>query len=156
MADVALLRGVPFLSTLTDAQLESLATRAEDVPFAAGDEILEQGKPNDRLYVIASGTLHASRARAGDDIEFGRLGAGNFFGELSAFDPGPTTGGVRAITDGTMVRIRLAALDEFAKSNPTAGVEIYRRLLEQVAHRLRESDERASDLVTWGKLEPAD
>lgn len=155
MADVDLLRGVPFLAGLGADDLASLATRAETLDFAAGDEVLLQGKPNDSLYIVAAGSLHAARMQNGRRMLLGRLEKGSFFGELSAFDPGPTTGGVRAVSDGTVVRLRRAALDEFSQGRPAAGLAIYRSLLEQVAHRLRESDDRLADLVTWGKLAPA-
>ncbi len=154
MAHLDLLRSVPFLSTVHADDLKALATHAEVLPFRAGDEILPQGKPNQSLYIVAEGTLHASRMQRGRRLMLGRLNPGSVFGELSAFDPGPTTGGVRAVTDGSVLRIQRSALDAFAASHPAAGVEIYRRLLEQVAHRLRETDQRVSDLVSWGKLEP--
>jgi CRP-like cAMP-binding protein len=155
MANVELLRGVPFLSPLAAEDLETLASHAETVAFAAGDDVLVQGAPNDSLFIVAAGTLHAARLQGGRRLLLGRLGAGSFFGELSAFDPGPTTGGVRAVTDGVIVRIRRAALDSFAAARPAAGAAIYRGLLAQVAHRLREADARVADLVTFGKLEPA-
>lgn len=156
MADVELLRGVPFLAPLAAEDLAILATHAETVPFAAGDDVLAQGAPNDSVYVVAEGTLHASRLQGGRRLLLGRLGPGNFFGELSAFDPGPTTGGVRAVTDGTVLRIRRAGLDAFADARPAAGMLLYRGLLAQVARRLREADARLADLVTFGRLEPAE
>lgn len=154
MANVELLRGVPFLSPLSAEDLDALASHAETVPFAAGEDVLVQGAPNDSLFVVAEGTLHVARMQGGRRMLLGRLGAGNFFGELSAFDPGPTTGGVRAVTDGVIVRIRRAALDAFAAERPAAGAAIYRGLLAQVSRRLREADARVADLITFGKLEP--
>ncbi len=155
MAHVDLLRRIPFLSALGDEDLTSLASRCESLTFHAGEDVFEQGKPNDSLFIVASGTLHAARSQNGRRVLLGRLEAGNFFGELSAFDPGPTTGGVRALTDATVVRLRRTELEEFAAGRPTAGSAVYRGLLEQVAHRLREADERLADAVTWGKLQPA-
>jgi MFS family permease len=75
----ALLRGVGFLAAVPVGALESLALRLTPVAAVTGQEIVRQGEPGDRFYVVESGAV----AVHADGREVARLGAGDCFGEIA-------------------------------------------------------------------------
>lgn len=99
--EMALLRGVPFFRPLPLVVIERLAGAMEDVGVAAGSDVVREGDPGDRFYIVETGRLETR-------IE-GRLvrelGPGDSFGEVALLREVPRTATVSAVTDG-----RLAAL----------------------------------------------
>ncbi len=143
---------VGFLSILSAGDLQTLLTGAKRLPFHKDQDLLRQGQRNGSLFIVQEGLLHVLRAAGGKQVFLGRLEPGAFFGELSLVDPGPTTATVHAASDGVLVEISRECLDAFTAAHPAAGVELLRRMLQDVAHRLRSADERLSESVVWGGL----
>lgn len=84
------LRSIPFLTLLPEPALESLAGKLVPVRVAAGEDVLRQGEPGDRFYVIDSGEV---------EIAGHRHGPGGYFGEIALLRDVPRTATVRAVTD---------------------------------------------------------
>jgi CRP-like cAMP-binding protein len=143
---------VGLLSSLSESELRALLAGAKRLPFRKDENILRQGQSNASLFVLEEGLLHVVRTAGGKQVFLGRLEAGAFFGELSLFDPGPTTAAVHAAQDGVLIEISRACLDNFVARHPTAGIELLRRILHDIAHRLRAADERITEAVVWGGL----
>jgi CRP-like cAMP-binding protein len=143
---------VGLLSSLSESELRALLAGAKRLPFRKDENILRQGQSNASLFVLEEGLLHVVRTAGGKQVFLGRLEAGAFFGELSLFDPGPTTATVHAAEDGVLIEISRACLDNFVARHPTAGIELLRRILHDIAHRLRAADERITEAVVWGGL----
>jgi len=152
MADMAVVKSVGFLSTLSEAELGALLARARRYAVQKGQQILAQGQDNASLFVVEEGVLHARRITNSRGVFLGRLEQGSCFGELSLFDPGPTAAAVHAASDSVVVEISRSAFDDFIAQHPAAGVEILLRILKDVSGRLRRVDERLSDSVVWGGL----
>ena len=143
---------VGFLSSLSESDLQALLAGAKRLPFRKDENILIQGQSNASLFILVEGLLHVVRTAGGKQVFLGRLEPGAFFGELSLFDPGPTTAAVHAAEDGVLIEISRACLDTFVAHHPAAGIELLRRILHDVAHRLRTADERLTESVVWSGL----
>jgi MFS family permease len=97
-----LLTALPVFAPLPAPQLERLASQLEPVDVAAGNEVVRQGEPGDKFYVVERGRFRVTV----DGAPAGELGPGDFFGEIALLRNVPRTATVTAVEDG-----RLQALD---------------------------------------------
>ncbi len=92
---VGLLHGVTLFRGLDLASIEDLASRLRHQLAGPGQEIINQGDPGDRFYVIESGTAEVLV----DQYRIGELGAGRWFGERALLRVTPRSATVRAIDE---------------------------------------------------------
>jgi len=140
------------LATLSDDDVHVLVECADRVRFRKDEEVLRQGQRNASLFVVQEGMLHTHRHAKGHRVFLGRLEPGSVFGEISLFDPGATTATVSGVSDGVLIEIRRDHLERFAALRPAAAVQLLFGLLEQMAQRMRNTDERLIDSIVWGGL----
>jgi CRP/FNR family cyclic AMP-dependent transcriptional regulator len=126
-----------------DAQRDLQATMTE-VHVPRGQSLFDEGDPGDRLYVITAGKIKLGRtAPDGRENLLAILGAGEMFGELSLFDPGPRTATATAVTDVTLIGLGHEDLKPWLNGRP----EVATALLKALARRLRRTNEHMGDLV---------
>jgi predicted MFS family arabinose efflux permease len=89
-----LLHGVPTLRSLDMASLEDVVARVHPESAPAGADVVRQGEPGDRFYVIESGAAEVLL----DGYPIGRVGAGSEFGERALLRGSARTATVRAVT----------------------------------------------------------
>lgn len=152
MIDLANVRRISLLSKLSPRELETLLKGAKQVTFQAGEEVLSQGSMNGTLYIIESGVLHARRTGGRRSVLLARLEPGTFFGEMSLFDAAPTSASIQGVTEGTLIQITRACLNEFIDKHPKAAAELLQKLLKGVARRLRMADDRVTNALMFGGL----
>jgi Cyclic nucleotide-binding domain len=115
--DLALLRQVSFFRPLPFATVEHLASELQSATYEPGDEIITEGEPGERFYIIAEG-----RARASKDGEpLREMGAGESFGEIALLRRIPRTAAVTAIS---RTEVRTLGREEFLAAvtgNPESG-----------------------------------
>ena len=123
-----LLRGNAIFAPLPAPTLEQLADALEEVRPTAGEEIVRQGAPGDRFYLVKEGTLEVHV----DGRRVQVLGPGESFGEIALLRDVPRTATVKARGDvklyGLDRRHFLAAVTGFAPSLSAAEAVIGMRL----------------------------
>jgi MFS family permease len=111
-----LLRANPIFAPLPASTLEQLAHALEEVPASAGEEIVRQGEPGDRFYLIKQGGFDVYVD--GDPVQ--SLEAGDSFGEIALLRNVPRTATVRARTEAVLYALDrrhfLAAVTGFGPS----------------------------------------
>ncbi|HSP97068.1 MAG TPA: cyclic nucleotide-binding domain-containing protein [Candidatus Dormibacteraeota bacterium] len=140
------------LSRLDPSEVEALLAAGTKRTFRVDEVVLEQGVTDPTLYIVTNGVLHVRRQAEGRQVLLGRVEPGGFFGEISLFDPGPTTAAVVAASNGEMVQLSRAQLQDFAQRSPGIVVNVLVGLLEGMAQRLRRTDERLVEAIFWGGL----
>jgi CRP-like cAMP-binding protein len=128
----ALLRGVPFLSGLSDEDAASLAPEFVERSYATGELITGEGQQGMSFFVVESG--EATVTKAGADIA--TLGPGASFGELSLFEHGRRSASITAATDMRCWSLPVWSFRAFVDGRPAVAWA----LLEQLASRIRELD----------------
>ena len=119
--------GLPLFAWIPAFRVAASLARGSTVEAPAGTEIIRQGDPADRFYVILSGTVDVSRAEQAGAVpaRLRGLGPDDAFGELGLLTGAPRSASVTAETP-----VRLLALDAPAFLDlVTAGPELAPRLL---------------------------
>jgi CRP-like cAMP-binding protein len=119
---------VPFLSLLPESTLEQLAQAVVEEPMRAGEEVVRQGEPGDRFYVIDSGSVDVYV----DGQPTTRLDPGEYFGEIALLRDTPRTATVSAREDGLLLTLSrdsfVPAVAGYAPSHRSAETVVGRRL----------------------------
>lgn len=129
---VDVLKKVPLFSGLSRRQLDLIAKHADEVKLDAGKVLARQGEHGLEFLLIVDG--RAGVERNGKVVA--RLGAGNFFGEMSLIDGKPRTATVIAETPIVLLVIHRRVFGHLLDTLP--GLQ--RKLLLTLCERLREAD----------------
>ena len=137
------LRTIPLFSSVSDEDLESIASLLIDRRFPKHKTIVEEGLPGDYMYVIREGRVKVTKL-SGDGREkiLELLETGSFFGEMSLLDSAPRSASVKALTE---VRVLALARNDFLKvlrRSPDLALAV----IQELTQRLRQQDEQASAL----------
>lgn len=115
-----------------------VASRAIQVQFAKGKELLSQGDSGDSLLILTTGTARVSMLTAGGrEIVLAYAEPGAILGEIALLDGGERTASVTATSAGTALQLGRNALRDFATSHPDFAWS----LMQQLARRLRTADQ---------------
>jgi hypothetical protein len=108
-ARLALLRSMPIFAPLSAPSLERVASRLIPIEESSGTEIVRQGDPGDRFYVIESGRVAVSK----NGRQVATLEGGDFFGEIALLREIPRTATVTAQKD---TRLYALERDDFLEA----------------------------------------
>ena len=108
------------------------------VTLRAGDVVIRENEPGDTAYVIEAGEVEVRRRAQPSDMILGRLGPGQWFGEMSVLLGEPRSATIVAITDGRARRLTREAFEQALADDPAHALA----LMRQLAARLRETDRR--------------
>lgn len=92
LAELSLMQGV------SRAALESMALSFGTEIFPAGRDIVHQGDPGDRFYIVARGTVEVSREENRHKTILAKLTDGDCFGEMALLSDSPRNATVRTLT----------------------------------------------------------
>jgi CRP-like cAMP-binding protein len=128
-APVELLRRVPLFADFDKGDLERLARSFKDRTFEAGSAVAEEGRGGAGFFVIESGEGTVSVRGS----EHGKVGPGDYFGEIALIDEGPRSATITADSDLRCYGITSWEFRPLVESNAS----IAWKLLETMAKRLR-------------------
>ena len=117
---IKLLKQVKLFEGLTTKELEVLRGIARDHTFGAGAAIVTQGDKDRRLYLIADGEAKISV----DGKSVGKVGSGDYFGEIAVLDGGERAATVIATTSMTVLSISYFNLRPLLKEQPELGIKL--------------------------------
>ncbi|WP_204163498.1 cyclic nucleotide-binding domain-containing protein [Nocardioides gilvus] len=142
--DNDVLRQAPLFSALDDEAATALSNSMAESKIRRGDVLFHEGDSGDKLYIVLDGKVKLGRSAAdGRENLLAVMGPGQMFGELSLFDPGPRSATVTAVTDVAFASLSHEDLLRWLDGRPMVA----RSLLNQLAGRLRKSNDVVADLV---------
>ncbi len=103
-----------------------------------GEDLIVKGEPSIDLYIITSGSFKVYDDTLGEDFVHAILDKGDIFGEMSFIDNTPRSASVKAISDGTLLRMGRKEFDNLLASNPDTAMLFIFTLARVITKRLRD------------------
>ena len=132
MAPVELIQRVPLFSDLDRKELESLARTFKERSVPAGDPVVSEDKGAAGFFVIEDGTAQVTVH--GEDR--GKLGPGDYFGEIALIDEGARTATITAESDMRLYGLTFWEFRPLVEQNAS----IAWKMLQTLARRLRQAE----------------
>lgn len=149
MISPEMLRRYPFFHSLSHEQLHKLAMISSWVEFAAGEWILREGDPPDRLYLIVEGDVDICLELGGatqDPLAFTTITSGAVLG-WSALIAEQRFASARARRPVSAIAIDGARLLALCEEDEALGYRIMRRIAGVIYERLRNVSYQLVSLV---------
>jgi CRP-like cAMP-binding protein len=146
MLDVV--KQIPLLQDLSDAQLELLAPLFEVLTCPANHLIFEQNEQATYLYLLLCGTvaLHF-KPYDGTRMVLTHLHAGDAFGWSSVVGGPVYTSGIFTETEVKVIRIRGSDLRKLCRDHPDLGTVFLDRLADAVSGRWKNSRSQVQTIL---------
>lgn len=146
-SDQDALLGTALFKQVTPEQAQELIPHLQNMCLRKGEAIFHEGDTDHRLYLLTNGMVKLTRVSEDKRVRLLRIHVrGEILGEIPVFDPegGPRTANAIAMVNNTRVLwLEHDALFTWLDRYPGIGVD----MLQVLAHRMREDNERIADLV---------
>ena len=130
----AVLRKTPLFASLTDAELQALATRATRKRYGKDEQLFAEGDPCTGLYLVAAGKIRIFKLSAsGREQVLAVEGPGSSFAELPVFDGGNYPAAASAVEDTEALFISRKDFQGFCREHPDVALKV----IAVVGSRLR-------------------
>ena len=136
-----LLPRMGILSYLEDEALATMSAYGTEFPFNPGDIIIRQGDAQGQLYFVVSGQVQALADVKGKEVVLADIGAGECFGEVSIFEPGPASATVKGLTQGTLWFTDSDNLQAYLGSYPHEACAVILGICQLLSRRLKQANE---------------
>lgn len=114
-----------------------LGSFGEFVSLNEGDVLIDEGDPQDVLFMVISGLFHVQTEVTGRSILLGTLRAGDTVGEINMFDPGQASASVVSKSFSEVWRIDRARLERYLEAHPRTAARFLVYIATQLSKRLR-------------------
>jgi len=146
---------LPIFSGMSDKEIQAALACAHLVEIEAGEQIITQGKLVPNLWFIREGRCEVKRrTEAGCDLKLAELGPDTQFGEMSFFHAAPHSADVIALTDMKLLRMAREDYDQLCTEGNPIAFKLAINSLEQLADRLRRTDQWITELVCKENHQP--
>ncbi|MCA9231729.1 MAG: cyclic nucleotide-binding domain-containing protein [Planctomycetales bacterium] len=146
---------LPIFSGMTDAEIGEALSCTNPMLYQAGQKIITQGHTIRNLWFIRKGRCEVRRhTDSGCEFKLAELGPDSQFGEMSFFQAAPASADVVAITEIQLLRLAREDYDQLLASGNPIAHKLALNSLEQLADRLRRTDQWITDLVCKDNYRP--
>jgi hypothetical protein len=109
----------PLLEEMSASEIGGLIESTGLAAYAAGQTVVEEGTPGDKLYVVTRGVLSVSTKGADQNpVRVGTLAVGDFFGEVAVLTGKPRVATVTAQTEAECLQISGAKWTDLSSRHP--------------------------------------
>lgn len=154
MSDESLAK-LPIFNGMSEKEIHEALDCARPVEVGPGELIITQGKLVQNLWFIREGRCEVRRrTEKGRELRLAELGPDTQFGEMSFFHAAPHSADVIALTDMKLLRLSRADYDRLCADGNPIAFKLALNSLEQLADRLRRTDEWITELVCNENYQP--
>ncbi len=111
-----------------------------------GEVIIRQGEAGDCMYEIQDGKVEVILEESNKEVRLAVLGKGDFFGEMAIFEHDVRSATVRALGEVRALTIDKRTFLRRITEDPSLAF----RIIERMAHRIREMNHELARLKTGG------
>src|ERR687894_3077529 len=148
MQDPPSLRDVPFFRHLNDEEREELEDLLEPASFEAGETIFEEGGPEEKLYVVTSGTVEVHKTvLPGRRQRLATIEAPTVVGELGLLTEPRAAASVEAITHVEAQGIDRDRFLEMLDADSPAACKVVYEIGRTLAARMARTDASIADII---------
>jgi CRP-like cAMP-binding protein len=142
-ATLEVLRQIPYLRSLPQTALQTLATSLRERRYQSGDVIFRKGDRSEGLGVVLRGRVRTTTTSPeGREQVLKVFGPGRTFGDIPVFDDEPQPADAMAMSESIVAFIPQGDLLECLRQHPDAAIEVIRLF----ASRLRAYKQVVEDL----------
>ena len=142
------LKDVPLFRHLNDEELEELEELLEPAGFEAGEAIFEEGGPEERLYVLTSGSVEVHKTvLPGRRQHLATLLAPTVVGEMGLLTEPRATASVRARTGIVAYGIDRDRFLEMLDADSPAACKVVYEIGCTLAARMAKTDESIAGII---------
>ncbi|MBW1683333.1 MAG: cyclic nucleotide-binding domain-containing protein [Deltaproteobacteria bacterium] len=136
------LKEIEIFEGLSVSELAAVASVAEEMDSAPGEEVIREGEPGETMYLIVSGEVSVLKEREeGQRIELDRIGAGDYFGEMALFEDEVRSATIRTEKPARLLVLHKQEFREIVREYPEIALQICRVLGRRI-RRLHEKVRR--------------
>ena len=136
----------PLLHNFSADDIAQLSTFGESRHYNAGDTLIEEGADNRHLCLILRGSVEVLKKTERGVRRLAEIGVTGSLGEMSVFDPGPSSATVRAVTDVEVWLTTQDQLDRMHEIRPKVAYRLVCRISQVLSQRLRKLNEQIADV----------
>ncbi|HSI64297.1 MAG TPA: cyclic nucleotide-binding domain-containing protein [Candidatus Saccharimonadia bacterium] len=137
----------PLLSNFPPEDVAQLSIFGEARHYVSGETIIGEGEVNNYLYLILKGTVEVVKKGDHGNHAIAEITQTGSIGEMSIFDPGPSSATVRATTEVEVWRATQENLERMHEVRPKVAYRLVTRICEVLAKRLRHLNQKYIDTV---------
>ena len=127
---------------LSQRSRKNLASYGKFEDFRAGTEIIREGAPQDRLYVVVRGRLALRSRRGAQELEVSEAQAGECVGEVCLLEPGPAPASIRVVEEAVLWSLDIMGLRIFISDHSGGAGAFLMGMATCLSAHLREANRR--------------
>ena len=137
-AKIAFLKKIHLFQGLDEEELQAIAEKLVETPYAAGSVIFEQDKKAESFYLIYGGSVRIIRKQDGKKVELAVLVKYDYFGELALVSKRRRSAAAIAVADTSLLVLSRKDFEELYKRVPELRLNLEVAVRSrQLARRLR-------------------
>jgi CRP-like cAMP-binding protein len=126
------------IDQLESSDITRIKMTCVQVTAKEGENLIVKGDPSVDLYIVTSGSFKVYDDTLGEDFVHAILDRGAIFGEMSFIDNTPRSASVKAISDGTLLRMGRKEFNNLLASYPDTAMLFIFTLARVITRRLRD------------------
>jgi hypothetical protein len=119
------LKGVEIFKDLSVRELSAIASITEEIIFPEGEIVIREGDQGETMYLVIMGEVSVIKGLGTEhQIELDRIGAGDYFGEMSLFEDIVRSAAIRTEQETRLLVLHKQEFKEIVREYPQIALHI--------------------------------